>query len=443
MNVYDSHRIADVAAHEGYQEAAEDRGRRSRRPQHLSHPRARAEKIYSELGKVRELKEQREIAGLATTIVVAGCVAQAEGAEIVRRQTAVDLVIGPQNYHRLPELLRAARRAPASSTPNSRSRTNSIICPPPAPATIRARGVSAFVTVQEGCDKFCTFCVVPYTRGAESLAARRQGRRGDRAPGRRRRARSDAARPERQCLSWPRRRRAPCDLSATCCARAAAIAGHRCALRYTTTHPNDMTRALIDAHRDNPGADALSASARAVGLGPHPRGHEPQAPRRRLSRTRRASPRRAAGHRAVLRFHRRLSRRDRRRISRRRSTLVREVGFASAFSFKYSPRPGTPAAEMAGPGRRARRKRSRLADIAAIARRAAQVVQSRDASAAACRCCSKGPAGTPARSSARRPISRPCRSSGPSALIGEIADVEIVATGSNSLFGRLGMTRLS
>ena len=101
-------------------------------------------------------------------IAVAGCVAQAEGEEIIRRAPVVDVVVGPQSYHHLPQLLaRARKRTAARWRPNFRSRTSSASCRTPKPDAIRARGISAFVTVQEGCDKFCTFCVVPYTRGAE------------------------------------------------------------------------------------------------------------------------------------------------------------------------------------------------------------------------------------------------------------------------------------
>ena len=133
MNVYDAERMADIAAEEGYREAraVEDADLIVLNTCHI---RERAsEKIYSELGKLRELKDERRRAGRGTTLVVAGCVAQAEGAEILRRQPAVDVVVGPQSYHRLPELLREARLRPASSPPISRPRTSSPICPQPRP----------------------------------------------------------------------------------------------------------------------------------------------------------------------------------------------------------------------------------------------------------------------------------------------------------------------
>ncbi len=168
MNVYDSHRMADTLAREGFVEttAPEEADLVILNTCHIREK--AAEKVYSELGRMRELKGQAAREGRQVLVAVAGCVAQAEGEEIIRRAPVVDLVFGPQSYHRLPDLLSRAPGARARwSTPSSPSRTSSIISRPRASAATRARGVSAFVTVQEGCDKFCTFCVVPYTRGAE------------------------------------------------------------------------------------------------------------------------------------------------------------------------------------------------------------------------------------------------------------------------------------
>ena len=167
MNVYDSQRMADVAGEEGYRET-EDIAEADLVILNTCHIRERAsEKIYSELGKIRELKDARAAAGRETTLVVAGCVAQAEGREMLRRQPAVDLVVGPQNYHRLPGLLRAAQAGGVVDTEFPLEDKFDHL-PAASPEAVRARGVSAFVTVQEGCDKFCSFCVVPYTRGAET-----------------------------------------------------------------------------------------------------------------------------------------------------------------------------------------------------------------------------------------------------------------------------------
>ena len=198
MNVYDSERMADVLRPLGY--AATDTAESADFViLNTCHIREKAaEKIYSELGKLRELRDNRLAAGQpGLTIAVAGCVAQAEGEEIMRRQPAVDIVVGPQAYHQLPELLtRTARargeRIGADFRPRRKVRR-------PAEGPRRDRP-TAFLTVQEGCDKFCTFCVVPYTRGAEwsrpvaavLAEARRAGGAG--------RARGHPAGPERQRL---------------------------------------------------------------------------------------------------------------------------------------------------------------------------------------------------------------------------------------------------
>src|SRR5580704_7002450 len=167
MNVYDAQRMADTLAPEGYVETAtaDDADLVILNTCHIREK--AAEKVYSELGRVRRLKEAAAADGRRVVIAVAGCVAQAEGQEVIRRAPAVDLVFGPQSYHRLPQLLaRAEREGKAVDTEFPPDDKFDHLAAP-SPATIRARGVSAFVTVQEGCDKFCTFCVVPYTRGAE------------------------------------------------------------------------------------------------------------------------------------------------------------------------------------------------------------------------------------------------------------------------------------
>src|SRR5947207_10681501 len=164
MNVYDSHRMADTLAPEGYVETAEP-GDADLIILNTCHIREKAaEKVYSELGRVRQLKESAAREGRRVTVAVAGCVAQAEGEEIVRRAPVVDLVVGPQSYHRLPGLLAREQCAVETEFPVE---DKFGFLPAPSKAATRARGVTAFVTVQEGCDKFCTFCVVPYTRGAE------------------------------------------------------------------------------------------------------------------------------------------------------------------------------------------------------------------------------------------------------------------------------------
>src|SRR5712671_2428393 len=167
MNVYDSNRMADTLAPEGYAETAtpEDADLIILNTCHIREK--AAEKVYSELGRMRLIKQAAARDGRLVTVAVAGCVAQAEGAEIIRRAPTVDLVVGPQSYHHLPELLeRVGRGTAVVDTTFPVDDKFDTLAAPTRQAT-RARGISAFVTVQEGCDKFCTFCVVPYTRGSE------------------------------------------------------------------------------------------------------------------------------------------------------------------------------------------------------------------------------------------------------------------------------------
>jgi tRNA-2-methylthio-N6-dimethylallyladenosine synthase len=165
MNVYDSARMADALAPLGYG-ASETADAADMVILNTCHIREKAaEKLFSELGRLKITKQQRAEAGKRTIIAVAGCVAQAEGAEILRRADHVDIVLGPQTYHRLPEMVaRAARGAGAQLDTDFPSESKFDYLPQPT----TSGGVSAFLSVQEGCDKFCTFCVVPYTRGAES-----------------------------------------------------------------------------------------------------------------------------------------------------------------------------------------------------------------------------------------------------------------------------------
>src|SRR6185437_10535237 len=167
MNVYDSHRMADVMAPAGFQETAQPADADLIILNTCNIREKAAEKIYSELGRMRVLKQEAARDGRQVVIAVAGCVAQAEGEEIVRRAPAVDVVVGSQNYHRLPQMLARAERGEQIVDIEFPAEDRFKTMPVPSGDTIRSRGVSAFVTVQEGCDKFCSFCVVPYTRGTE------------------------------------------------------------------------------------------------------------------------------------------------------------------------------------------------------------------------------------------------------------------------------------
>ncbi len=167
MNAYDSLRMADMLAPDGFSETS-DVADADLVVLNTCHIREKAaEKVYSELGRLRVLKEDAAKAGRKVTIAVAGCVAQAEGAEIMRRAPTVDLVVGPQSYHRLPALLERADRGDRPVETEFPANDKFNFLKNPTREAMRARGVTAFLTIQEGCDKFCTFCVVPYTRGVE------------------------------------------------------------------------------------------------------------------------------------------------------------------------------------------------------------------------------------------------------------------------------------
>src|SRR5450432_4250653 len=168
MNVYDAQRMVDTLAPEGFVETSsvDDADLVILNTCHIREK--ASEKVYSELGRLRVAKDEAARNGRQMSIAVAGCVAQAEGQEIIRRAPAVDVVVGPQSHHHLPQLLAQAKSHGRALETEFPVQDKFGFLPPPKPAAIRARGISSFVSVQEGCDKFCTFCVVPYTRGIES-----------------------------------------------------------------------------------------------------------------------------------------------------------------------------------------------------------------------------------------------------------------------------------
>ncbi|AMJ62191.1 tRNA (N6-isopentenyl adenosine(37)-C2)-methylthiotransferase MiaB [Bosea sp. PAMC 26642] len=340
MNVYDGQRMADILSQQGYKETASPEGA-DLVLLNTCHIRDRAvQKVYTELGKLRELKIAQKANGQHTKIVVAGCVAQAEGAEIQRRQPAVDLVVGPQAYHRLPELLAQTGRVVDTDLPAD---DKFGYLPAPTRKAIAARGISAFVTVQEGCDKFCAFCVVPYTRGAEF------------------------SRPVAQIMAEIERLAAAGVQDVTLIGqnvnayhgegpdgtvwglaqlmgRVAEVPGIG-RIRYTTSHPRDMGDDLIAAHRDLPqlmpflhlpvqaGSDRILAAMN--------RKHTAHEYRRLIDRVRLARPDIALSSDFIVGFPGESHADFENTIA-----LVDEIGFASSYSFKYSPRPGTPAADL-------------------------------------------------------------------------------------------------
>ncbi|HEX8569335.1 MAG TPA: tRNA (N6-isopentenyl adenosine(37)-C2)-methylthiotransferase MiaB [Caulobacteraceae bacterium] len=344
MNVYDSERMADVLRPLGYALTEEAEGA-DLVVLNTCHIREKAtEKVYSELGQIKAMKLRKEAAGDGTfQVVVAGCVAQAEGAEIMRRAPVVDLVVGPQAYHQLPELI--ARTARASG-----ERIAAEFAPEAKFDSLggerKAGGYSAFLTVQEGCDKFCSFCVVPYTRGAEfsrgvdeiaaearSLAA--QGVREVTLLGQNVNAYAGAAPRLDSGAPWTLAR----------LVRHLARIGGLDRIRYTTSHPRDMGEDLIAAHAE---LDALmpylhlpvqSGSDRI--LKAMNRAHTAESYLRLVERIRAARPDIAMSGDFIVGFPGETDADFEATLQ-----LVREVGYASAFTFKYSRRPGTPAAAL-------------------------------------------------------------------------------------------------
>jgi tRNA-2-methylthio-N6-dimethylallyladenosine synthase len=342
MNVYDSARMADLMAPHGYAPVASADGA-DLVILNTCHIREKAaEKVFSELGAIRRLKGARERQGGRMLVAVAGCVAQAEGDEIQRRAPFVDIVFGPQAYHRLPEMVARALDSTGEGVLDT-----SFPAEPKfdyLPESAAPPGVSAFLTVQEGCDKFCTFCVVPYTRGAEY------------------------SRPAAQIIAEAGRLVAGGTREITLLGQnvnayhGAAAGGGEWGLgeliralarlpgldriRYTTSHPRDVDDGLIAAHRDVPqlmpflhlpvqsGSDRVLAAMN--------RRHTAGQYKRTVELLRVARPDLALSSDFIVGYPG-----ESKDDFRATLDLVAEIGFAQAFSFKYSPRPGTPAATAA------------------------------------------------------------------------------------------------
>ncbi|MFK8253596.1 tRNA (N6-isopentenyl adenosine(37)-C2)-methylthiotransferase MiaB [Ancylobacter terrae] len=343
MNVYDAQRMTDTLAREGYVETdtPDDADLVILNTCHIREK--AAEKVYSELGRLRQQQEEQ---GRRTMVAVAGCVAQAEGAEIVKRARVVDLVVGPQSYHKLPELIADAerrggnRRAGIVETEFPVEDKFDFLAPP-TPAAIAARGPAAFVTVQEGCDKFCTFCVVPYTRGAEV------SRPVDKILDEVKRLADGGVR-EVTLIGQNVNGYHGLDASghpaglAELVRRVAGVPGI-VRVRYTTSHPRDMDDELIAAHAELPalmpylhlpvqsGSDRILAAMN--------RKHDRALYFDIVARVRAARPDIAFSSDFIVGFPGESD-----ADFADTMDLVERVGFAGAFSFKYSPRPGTPAA---------------------------------------------------------------------------------------------------
>ena len=343
MNVYDAQRMVDTLAPEGFVETAsvDDADLVILNTCHIREK--ASEKVYSELGRLRVVKDEAARRGRQMSIAVAGCVAQAEGAEIIRRAPVVDVVVGPQSYHHLPQLLARAKSHGRAIETEFPVQDKFGFLPPPKPQAIRARGISSFVTVQEGCDKFCTFCVVPYTRGTEvsrpvakivddvhrladhgvreiTLIGQNVNAYHGEGPGGR---------------IWS---------LGTLLHRLAAIPGI-VRLRYSTSHPRDVAETLIAAHRDLPalmpfvhlpvqsGSDRILAAMN--------RKHTADDYRRVIDRFRAVRRDIAFSSDFIVGFPGETEEDFAATLA-----LVTQIGYAGAYSFKYSPRPGTPAADM-------------------------------------------------------------------------------------------------
>ena len=429
MNVYDSGRMADVLAPLGYLPAPEPEGA-DMVILNTCHIRDKAaEKVFSELGRLRRLQEKRAAGGGRMILAVAGCVAQAEGAEILARAPYVDLVLGPQTYHRLPEMVARAARAGGAVIDTEFPAEDKFDFLPEAAAP---QGISAFLTIQEGCDRFCSFCVVPYTRGAE------QSRPAAAVIAEARRLVAQGAREitllGQNVNAWHGEAPGGGTWSLGRLTHALADIGGLLRLRYTTSHPRDMDAELIAAHRDVPilmpflHLPVQSGSDRT--LAAMNRRHTATDYLRLVERLRAARPDLAlssdfiVGHPGETEADFQATR-----------ELVREVGFAQAFSFKYSPRPGTPAAGAPRQVPEAE-KESRLAELQALLREQ-QAAFNQACVGATLPVLFTGPGRHPGQLAGRSPFLQPVHVTGSPELVGQEKPVQIAATHPNSLAGTL------
>jgi len=430
MNVYDSERIAETLAPLGFS-LCEDAAEADLVVLNTCHIREKAaEKVYSDLGRLRQLKARRADRGKRTVIAVAGCVAQAEGREIIERSPVVDLVIGPQSYHRLPELLPRLERGGRAILDTEFPEDDKFRHLPGSRP--RPRSPSAFLTIQEGCDKFCTFCVVPYTRGAEysrpvadieaearnlvDLGAKELTLLGQNVNT------YHGEGPDGGHWSLARLLR-----------HLAEIGGLE-RLRYTTSHPRDVDDELIAVHAQvaevmpylhlpfQAGSDPVLAAMN--------RQHTGDDYIRIAERIRAARPDIALSTDIIVGFPGETDEDFAATLD-----LVGRVGFAQAYSFKYSPRPGTPAAALDNqvPDHvkserlqtlQALLDRQKAAFNAGFLGRKLQVLF-------------EGEGRKPGQLVGRSPYLQPVHAGGGPELLGQIADVEITGVGPNSLEGAI------
>ena len=432
MNVYDSGRMSDALGQEGYTQTdnVEDADLVLLNTCHIREK--AAEKVYSALGRLREMKKERQAQGREFTIGVAGCVAQAEGEEITRREPAVDVVVGPQTYHRLPQALKRVRNGERVVDTDYAVEDKFEHLPQAPKPKLVIRQVTAFLTVQEGCDKFCTFCVVPYTRGSEV------SRPVEQIVAEAENLVSNGVREltllGQNVNAW--RAKGPGGKTwglGELLYRLAEIPG-LARLRYTTSHPRDMDDRLIEAHRDlrmlmpylhlpvQSGSDRILKAMN--------RRHKASEYVALIERIREMRPDIALSGDFIVGFPGETD-----ADFEATMELVRTVGYAQAYSFKYSTRPGTPGADL--PDHVAEEvKTERLARLQEL------LLQQQKQFAEACvgkeiDLLLEKPGRNAGQLIGRSPWLQSVNVDAKTSQIGDIIRVRITSTGSNSLFAEM------
>ena len=434
MNVYDSERMADVLRPLGYS-SVDKPDQANLVVLNTCHIREKAtEKVYSEIGRLKAHKDAMALNGDKMTIAIAGCVAQAEGEEIMRRAPAVDLVVGPQAYHKLPELIARAARASGERLETSFEAVEKFDALP----TLRTPdGPSAFLSVQEGCDKFCTFCVVPYTRGAEysrpvdpiiqeARGLAQQGVREITLLGQN----VNAYHGQGPALAGPE------TWSLAQLVRHLAKIGGIERIRYTTSHPSDMDDDLIEAHGEvkelMPYLHLPVQSGSNKILKAMNRKHSVESYLDSIAKVRKACPDIALASDFIVGFPG-----ETEQDFEDTMELVRAVGYAGAYSFKYSKRPGTPASEMYG------QVASEVADDRLQRLQALILEQQRAFNATKVGetfdVLFTGKGRNEGQILGRSPWLQSVHVAGPDRLIGQLHSVRIIGTMPNSLTGELVM----
>ncbi|MBK0400902.1 tRNA (N6-isopentenyl adenosine(37)-C2)-methylthiotransferase MiaB [Limibaculum sp. M0105] len=430
MNVYDSERMASALAAAGYEQGdtPDDADLVILNTCHIREK--AAEKVYSDLGRLKPLRAAKAAAGGRMQIAVAGCVAQAEGDEIMRRQPVVDMVVGPQAYHRLPAMAERVARGDGPQIDTEFPQEDKFDHLPEAPRARRAP--AAFLTVQEGCDKFCAFCVVPYTRGAE--VSRPAARILSEARGLVGRGVVEITLLGQNVNAWHGEGPDGGGWGLGELVRALATIEGLERIRYTTSHPNDMDEGLIAAHAEvgklmpylhlpvQSGSDRILKAMN--------RRHTAEDYCRLVERIRAARPDIALSGDFIVGFPGETD-----QDFEDTMTLVRSVGYASAYSFKYSARPGTPAAEESDQVPEAV-KAERLARLQAL------LAEQQTAFQASCvgremPVLIEKPGRHAGQMVGRSPWLQAVHLAADASLLGRIVPVAIETTGPNSLAGRL------